>query len=207
MEEIWKDIEGYEGLYQISNLGRIWTTKYKRFKNPTKCKGYLQIGLSKNKKRKMYKVHRLVAIAFVSNPNNKPYINHIDGNKSNNRADNLEWVTQSENVSHAYKTGLKTNCKHTEDTKKKISESIKGKNHPMYGKTNELSPHAKKIICVTTGEIFGCIKTAAKLCKTQDYNIVRCCKGERKTAGKLLDGTSLRWMYYDDYLKQIEKEE
>lgn len=115
MSEIWKDIEGYEGLYQVSNLGRVKSLdridcrgqhrepKFMKAR-PTK-QGYLRVGLWKNGKVKTVSIHRLVAEAFIS----KNFtVNHKDGNKSNNTVDNLEWMTQKENNIHAYETGLKS---------------------------------------------------------------------------------------------------
>lgn len=114
--ETWKDIKGYEGLYKISDKGRIksYHTRGDRQKvgkehyiTPTKTTtGYYKIELMKEHKRRTYKLHRLIAIAFIPNPLKKPYINHIDGNKLNNSISNLEWCTQKENMNHAYKTGL-----------------------------------------------------------------------------------------------------
>ena len=108
MEE-WKDIEGYEGLYQVSNLGNVRALKFYHSRNnihllkPTVNKyGYCVVGLHKDKKVKQYRVHRLVAIAFLPNPDNLPYVNHIDCDKTNNSLTNLEWCTQSENVKHGY---------------------------------------------------------------------------------------------------------
>lgn len=106
--EIWKDIKGYEGLYQVSNLGNI-RSLYKRSKGnimnlPIK-KGYYQIGLRKNGIRKYYQVHRLVAQAFIENKENLPQVNHIDENKLNNNVDNLEWCTVSYN--NCYGTRIK----------------------------------------------------------------------------------------------------
>ena len=102
--EIWKDIEGYEG-YQVSNLGRVKSTKKKfgRYEMITYLKpkviwtGYLRIGLVKEKKCKQFYVHRLVAQAFIPNPENKPIINHINGDRTDNRVENIEWCTHQEN--------------------------------------------------------------------------------------------------------------
>jgi hypothetical protein len=100
-KEIWKDIEGYEGLYQVSNLGRIKSLNFKRSGKEGILKsnpegGYCAVTLS-HKRRGVFYIHRLVATAFIPNPENKPEVNHINHNKRDNRASNLEWVTQSEN--------------------------------------------------------------------------------------------------------------
>lgn len=126
-KEIWKDIKDFEGLYQVSNLGRIKRLPKKVYNNGLKnknkyfiskeiilkpstiSKGYKGVILTKDKKRYPKKVHRLVAQEFIPNPENKPQINHIDCNKTNNSVENLEWCTNSENQIHAYKHGL-NNC-------------------------------------------------------------------------------------------------
>ena len=99
MKEIWKDIEGYENKYQISNLGRVKALDYRRTKkekilDSRNNKGYKAIALWNNSKRKVFLIHRLVANAFIPNPNKFPQINHKDENKLNNCVDNLEWCTQ-----------------------------------------------------------------------------------------------------------------
>lgn len=116
--EIWKDVAGYEGLYQVSNLGRV-----KSYAHLVKCRGgyrtqpskiltncydgnYFHVTLFYKGKRNIFFVHRLVAEAFIPNPQNKATINHIDGNKLNNNVCNLEWATYSENGKHAFKMGL-----------------------------------------------------------------------------------------------------
>lgn len=96
--QIWKDIEGYKGHYQISNYGNVRSLKKDAFLR--KCaylKGYKIISLWKNGIGKMFRVHRLVAAAFIPNPENKPCVDHIDGDRANNHADNLRWVTVKEN--------------------------------------------------------------------------------------------------------------
>ena len=106
--EIWKDIAGYEGDYQVSNLGRVKSLyKGERILKPKRhTGGYLQTALYRNSKADYRFIHRLVAEAFISNPENKPTVNHLDGDKTNNRTDNLEWSTQHENNQHAVTTGL-----------------------------------------------------------------------------------------------------
>ena len=114
-QEVWKDIEGYEGKYQVSNYGNVRSLMYHNTKGikrisllkpATDNRGYFRCALSKNNILKTYKVHRLVAQAFIPNPNNYPQINHIDGNKKNNNAENLEWCTNSVNQIHAYAHNL-----------------------------------------------------------------------------------------------------
>lgn len=120
MEEIWKDIEGYKDYYQISNLGRVKAlkrriiksnnyrnTKERILKINKSSNGYLTISLSMFCNGKTFRIHRLISVAFIDNPENKPCINHIDGNKFNNTIENLEWCTYSENAIHAYKNGLR----------------------------------------------------------------------------------------------------
>lgn len=93
--------------YEVSNEGEIYSLKHKKILKPGKnTKGYLTIGLFYEKKHISARVHRVVAETFIPNPDNKPQINHIDGDKTNNRVSNLEWVTDSENKRHAFSTGL-----------------------------------------------------------------------------------------------------
>ncbi len=108
IEEVWKDITGFEGKYQISNKGNVKSfCVYKSGKilKPAKIQGYLLADISRKKKF----IHRLVAIHFIPNPENKPEVNHLDRNRHNNNDWNLEWATPAENCIHAVKTGWPRN--------------------------------------------------------------------------------------------------
>lgn len=121
--EVWKDIAGYEGLYQISNTGRVKSLERTRNMNLPSCKkpapvheriltfgkslGYRSVILAKDGINRHFRVHKLVALAFIPNPENKPQINHKDGDKHNNFVENLEWATPKENQQHAIATGLR----------------------------------------------------------------------------------------------------
>lgn len=129
--EIWKDIKEYKDLYKISCFGNVKALvkkagssnrKEKILKKQIDEHGYYYILLSKNNKKKRNKISRLVASAFISNPENKPYVNHLDGNKKNDFWWNLEWCTQSENIKHAFRIGL---------------ANSKGENHPQNKLTNK----------------------------------------------------------------------
>lgn len=112
MEEIWKDIKGFEDIYQVSNYGNIKNLKYNTGsirKSYLDRDGYPNIFLQVKNTRYRKFVHRLVAEAFIDNPHNLPCVNHKDGNKTNNNVENLEWVTHKENTIHAVKTGLMKN--------------------------------------------------------------------------------------------------
>lgn len=112
--EKWKDIDGYNGMYQVSNKGKVrsWkNNKWGKLKSPKilsafKVNGYFRVALSKNNNATQYSIHRLVCEAFIPNPENKREVNHIDAVKTNNEISNLEWVTSSENKNHAIMMGL-----------------------------------------------------------------------------------------------------
>ncbi len=152
MEEIWKDIKGYEGYYQVSNQGRVRriksgksTQKGRILKTSSKFDEYSRTGLSINGKVCWLTIHRLVAEAFIPNPEKKPCVNHIDGNKRNNVVSNLEWCTYSENNRHAYRIGLNkgtTGIHYTDAARKNMSEAHKGK--PLTEETRKKMSEAHK---------------------------------------------------------------
>ena len=136
MEEIWKDIKGYEGHYQISNFGRVKSLARIRFKkskpynisipekilSPGPCGNraktrYKLVNLYKNGQKTMKKVHQLVAVHFIPNPENKPHINHKDADRGNNCICNLEWCTTKENAIHAYNIGSQKRGEKRSDSK------------------------------------------------------------------------------------------
>ena len=160
MEEIFKDIEGYFGLYQVSNLGNIKSLKYgkERILKPAKDKNkYSIVCLCKQGKMKNHKVHRLVAQAFIPNPNNLPQINHKDENPSNNCVLNLEWCTADYN--HNY-----------------------GTHNERVGASNTNNPkRSKQVLCVETNKIYPSTMEVERQLGFSRGNISSACIGKRKT--------------------------
>ena len=147
--EPWRPVPGYEGIYDVSSKGRIRRihspnghhkeTLYGILEPVINRYGYHRITLSKNNIRINYSVHRLVALAFIENPNNKPFINHIDGNKVNNTVENLEWCTSGENNRHAFATGL--NRYHPE-----FLPSLRGEDNPKSILTEKAVREIKELL-------------------------------------------------------------
>lgn len=167
MKEIWKDIPEYEGLYQVSNMGRIkslprnGTIKQERILKQTEDNnGYLVVGLHRNNKQKKMCVHWLVANAFI--PKNIEYkvINHIDGNKHNNILNNLERCTQSHNVKEAFRIGLEV-----PNNEKKVLQFDRNNNFIKEWKS---------------------ASEAERKLKISQANISACCRGVRKTTGNYI---------------------
>lgn len=184
-QEIWKDIIGYEGIYQISSLGRVKSVSrcvnhingvrhvHSKILKPNSCSLYLNISLSRKCVMNRFTIHRLVAKAFIPNPNNLPQVNHRDGNKFNNKVENLEWCSSSDNQKHAYRIGLKKS--------------------PNLGRFGSLNHSSKAIIQYSlTGvpiQEYGSTREASRVTKINQGTIAACARGERVSAG------SYKWRY------------
>lgn len=169
--EIWEDVSGYEGLYQVSNLGRIKRilfinnkiikTEEKILKCQVSKKRRVYVSLYKNNKRKNCMVHRLVAQAFIPNSDNLPQVNHIDGNSKNNNANNLEWCTAKYNCKHAYENNLSKLKKYNEKNKKRIVRND--------GKIFDSAYSASKELNVSVCSIRDVLKKRIKTCKGYSF--------------------------------------
>ena len=147
--EEWHNIEGYAGVYQVSNLGRVRSRKHgnRHILKPTYVKGCLQIGLSLNGKCRKFALHVLVARAFIPNPENKPMVNHKDANPMNCQVSNLEWVSASENTRHAFNNGLIKTHPGVENYNSRLSKEdvlYIRKNYKPYDRELGMSALAKK---------------------------------------------------------------
>ena len=193
--EIWKAVKNYEGLYEVSNLGRVKSlTRTNTFYNFIHKKSnsriqkekilkqsktrYCTLKLLKNGVETTHQVHRLVAETFIPNPNNYPCVNHKDGNKLNNNANNLEWCTYKQNTEHAIKTGLTKN---------------KGKNNGFSRAVNQYDLQGnfiKKWDCIM--DFYKSINKSEK-----SSSVSSCCSGKYKTA------FGYKWKYADEELQKI----
>lgn len=128
--EIFKDVPGYEGLYRVSNLGNVIRVNSGRVRKHWVVRGYHRVALSKENVQKNYLIHRIVALAFISNIDKKSDVNHIDGVKTNNSLSNLEWCTRSENMRHSID----------------VLGNMIGEKNPMYGKLWSDCPNSKTVV-------------------------------------------------------------
>lgn len=173
--ENWKDIPGYEGYYQASTLGRIRSVersvrhsegvlrvRKSQIRLGSMREGYHVISLSKNQVITGFYVHRLIALTFIPNPDNKPQVNHINSVRDDNRVENLEWATNSENQKHAFKHGFQRGRRNEEDKRSKpvIQKTLNGEFIAEYPSINE----------------------AFRIAGGQIGNISRCCRGKSPTA-------------------------
>lgn len=190
MKEEWKDIAGYEGFYQVSNQGRVKSLdryvnaklgsemmkKGVLMKLQSSHKGYSTVILHKNCKSKTQQVHRLVAMAFIPNPLNKPQVNHIDCDKKNNRPENLEWAAQDENMAHAVRNGIYSNFSGKQLEAARASIKIACEKHKI--KVNQYSLKGELI------KQYKSIAEAEKETGADNSKISMCCRGKRnKTKG------------------------
>jgi len=179
-EERWAEIPGYDGLYEISDQGRVksrgrmrravaprngreyeYMTVGRILKNQKSSSGYWQVCLHKNGVGSIKSIHRMMAVAFIPNNNNHPFINHKDGDKSNNSLDNLEWCTNSQNIKHAYE--------------------VLGAVAWARGRTGALNPHSKRVVQRTMGgDIVKTWEAAADAHRAgfDSGCITRCCQGK-----------------------------
>lgn len=164
MERTWSKINGFSN-YSVSNFGEVRNDITKKLKIPKKTTdGYYAVDLYNNGDRSTKRVHRLVADAFLENENDKPQINHIDGNKLNNLHTNLEWVSAKENMEHAIKLGLYT-----------PSYGMLGKTNPNAGR------HGKSVRIIETGEIFDSIRECEVAINGNNRHISDCLSGRQLT--------------------------
>lgn len=175
MEEIFKDIEGFEGLYQISNLGRVKSINYNKTRKEKILKyrkhryGYLMVVLFKDGKRKEILVHRLVAQAFLPNPDNLPQVNHKDENKTNNCVENLEFCDAKYNSNYGTRN-------------ERVAKSLTG----VYN-----TKKSKPVMCIETGVIYPSTNEVQRQLGFSRGNISQCCNGKKNTSYKY------HWKYVD----------
>lgn len=172
IEEQWLDIPGYEGLYQISNFGRVKSFYFKNpcILKPHKVRGYSNVALYKNKKKKQFYIHRLVMENFYPIENtNVLDVNHKDEDKSNNHISNLEWMTHKDNLNYGSRT-------------EKARMKRQGKN----------SSRSKKVRCIEKDVIYEALREAERQLGIPASNISRACKGKIKTAG------GYHWEYVEE---------
>ena len=199
-KEIWKDIQGYEGLYQVSNLGNVRSVdrtivdslgrehpyKGQILKPMLVAHGYLEVNLSKGDKRKPVNIHRLVAKEFIPNPHNLPEINHIDENKQNNAAYNLEWCTSKYNANYGTRNE-RVMCARMKNSKwQKAIQDHTRKLGKRYGRINGLNNSKPVLQYSVDGKFIKewvSMREVKRELSIDNCSIARCCNGKQKTAG------------------------
>lgn len=163
MQENWKSVAGYEGLYEVSDLGRVRNAKSGRMLKPCRHKlGYMSVMLYKEKEPRRHNIHRLVAMAFIDNPNGFGVVNHIDENKANNKVDNLEWCSVEHNMRHGTLQERLSNMRGHDGRNKKPVAQIREDGQVV--------------------KIFESVAQASRETKTARASIYLSCRGNNKKA-------------------------
>lgn len=174
IDDVWRKVVGYEGLYEVSVSGKVRSTdrivsdslgRRRQLKGELKgisisSDGYCHVSLSKDGVEKHCQLHRIVAAAFIPNPDTKPQVNHKDGNKQNNCANNLEWVSAQENTQHAIDFGLRQNVGYTSHTSPSAKQTFR-----------YLMKRCKPVMNMCTGEIYKSHSAAAKALKVNPTSV------------------------------------
>lgn len=201
MLENWRDIEGYEGYYQVSDMGRVKSldrtlvdvtgrTFFKKgeiLKLRTNRGGYMEVMLSRKGKQKCFLVHRLVAEAFIPNPQNKPCVDHINTNRTDNNVTNLKWCTTKENCNN-------------EISKTHYRDSQLGKKNTMYGRCGKDNPNSIRVIQYKEDGSYVRIWNSTAETSKEGFNVAHvggCCRKERNSMG------GYKWRYYEDSKKEF----
>lgn len=194
--EVWKKIKGFEKLYEVSNLGRVRRLdtivvdknnmkkhiKGKILNSQQYSNGYLFYCLSKNGLRKGFLAHRLVALAFIKNPENKKEVNHINEDKTDNRVKNLQWMTHKENINHG--TAIERRVKNS---------NFKGKNNPMYGRKGSLNSRSKPVQQFTLNNVL--VKEYSSLaCVGRETGFNKCAI-RANINGRTSQSAGYKWKY------------
>ena len=181
--EKWKRVWGYAN-YEVSTLGKV-RKNGKEVKQCKHNKGYYTVDLYKDGERKRFFVHRLVAETFLPNPDNKPQVNHLNRNREDNRVENLEWVTPTENMNSPL-------------TRKHCKEVMKGENTSMYGKFGKEHHLSKTVIQFDLDgnmlNVWNALMDAEREVGARNGHISNCCRGKQQTSG------GYKWQYQDEYL-------
>jgi hypothetical protein len=187
IKEAWRDVIGWEGYYQVSDIGRVKGLERMVFSIKTgklayiqkekiivqHGKKYKQVNLYRDSKLHHYYVHILMAQAWIPNPHNKPEVNHKDGDCRNNVIDNLEWATRSENIQHSYDIGIR------------VKKSVYGKDNPLSRPILQLTINGEFL------KKWDCISDASKSFLPKTGAISNCCRGKLKTS------FGYKWKYYE----------